>query len=63
VKPDPQFFEGRHKEARLAALNAKFRADGKIITLTGDATLKHFIRGSPAETDDLLMEVRRDLAK
>jgi hypothetical protein len=63
VKPDPQFFEGRHKEARLAALNAKFRADSKILTLTGDATLKHFIRGSPAETDDLLMEVRRELAK
>jgi hypothetical protein len=63
VKPDPKFFEGRHKEARLAALNAKFRTDGKIITLTGDATLKHFIRGSPAETDDLLMQVRSELAK
>jgi hypothetical protein len=63
VKPDPQFFEGRHKEARLAALNAKFRADSKILTLTRDATLKHFIRGSPAETDDLLMQVRGDLAK
>lgn len=63
VKPDPKFFEGRHKEARLAALNAKFRADSKILTLTRDATLKHFIRGSPAETDDLLMQVRGDLAK
>jgi len=66
VKPDPQFFEGRHKEARLAALNAKFRVDEvarKILTITRDATLKHFIRGSPAETDDLLMEVRRELAK
>ena len=66
VKSDPQFFEGRHKEARLAALNAKFRVDEvarKILSITRDATLKHFIRGSPAETDDLLMEVRRELTK
>ena len=66
IKPDPQFFEGRDKEARTAALNAKFRESpdaNKVLILTRDATLKHFIRGSPAETDDLLMEVRRGLSK
>lgn len=66
IKPDPQFFEGRDKEARTAALNAKFRENAdanKVLILTRDATLKHFIRGSPAETDDLLMEVRRGLSK
>ena len=66
VKIDPDFFDGRNKTERAAAVSAKFQENEDArdaLILTKDAMLKHFERGRPAETDDILMEVRQSLSK
>ncbi len=62
TKPDPDFFtNGRNNVERATALLAKFQTNAearRVLVLTHDAVLKQFVRGTPAEPDELLMEVR-----
>lgn len=62
TKPDPDFFtNGRNNTERATALLAKFQTNAesrRVLVLTHDAVLKQFVRGTPAEPDELLMEVR-----
>jgi predicted NAD-dependent protein-ADP-ribosyltransferase YbiA (DUF1768 family) len=68
IKTDPDFFEvginQRSQEERHNALTSKFNQnlDLKSMLLeTKTAKLVHFVRGKEAETDELLMKVRKEL--
>lgn len=68
IKPDPDFYEigvnQRSVEERRKALSAKFLQNldlKQVLAETKRAKLTHFVRGSPAETDELLMKLRREL--
>jgi predicted NAD-dependent protein-ADP-ribosyltransferase YbiA (DUF1768 family) len=67
TKVDPDFFaNGRNETERAAAISAKFQTNEearKVLILTHDAVLKHFVRGRPAEPDEILMDVRKTLVK
>ena len=62
---DPDFYGmdgGRAKEERRLALMAKFNQNEdlrRILLNTGDATLKKRMKGEPARTDVILIDVRR----
>ena len=62
TKADPDFFaNGRNNVERATALMAKFQTNEearRVLVLTRDAVLKQFVRGTPAEPDELMMEVR-----
>ena len=63
---DPDFYGERSQQERIAALRAKFSQNDElkqILTATHDAKLVRFTRGAPAETDHVLMVVRRHLEK
>jgi len=67
---DEDFYEvkqnPRHEEERLKALMAKFSQNldlKKILMETKNAKLMHFKPGNPAEIDELLIKVRRQLQK
>ena len=69
VKPDADFYEmgksPRNKIERENALRAKFtqNLDLKNILLgTKMAKLVHFLRGKEPETDELLMQIRKEIA-
>jgi hypothetical protein len=69
IKPDADFFEqgenSRSKVERKTALLAKFGQNldlKQVLLATRNAKLTHFKRGREPETDDLLMEVRKELA-
>ncbi len=67
TKPDPDFFtNGRNNTERATALLAKFQTNEearRVLVLTHDAVLKQFVRGTPAEPDELMMEVRSKVRK
>uniref|UniRef100_A0A6C0LRI3 OTU domain-containing protein n=1 Tax=viral metagenome TaxID=1070528 RepID=A0A6C0LRI3_9ZZZZ len=67
---DEDFYEvkqnPRHEEARLNALMAKFSQNldlKKVLMETKNAKLMRFKPGNPAEVDELLIKVRRQLQK
>jgi hypothetical protein len=67
IKPDADFYElgqnQRSVEERKRALDAKFTQNLDLRQVLGEtkrAKLVHFIRGFPAETDELLMKLRRE---
>lgn len=63
---DPDFYGERSQQERIAALRAKFSQNDELkqmLTATHDAKLVRFTRGAPAETDHVLMVVRRHLEK
>ena len=69
VKPDADFYEmgksPRNKIERENALRAKFtqNLDLKNILLgTKMAKLLHFLRGKEPEADELLMQIRKEIA-
>lgn len=62
TKIDPDFYRERAQQERLAGLNAKFTQNkdlGEMLKGTLNAKLVQFKRGSPGETDHVLMAVRR----
>lgn len=68
IKPDSDFYEigvnQRSITERRLALSAKFSQNldlKQLLAETKRAKLTHFMRGSPAETDELLMKLRREL--
>lgn len=66
ITVDPDFYDERYKTERYAALNAKFTQNldlKEILLLTYPAKLNKFIRGSPAEPDLQLIELRKQLIK
>jgi predicted NAD-dependent protein-ADP-ribosyltransferase YbiA (DUF1768 family) len=67
TKHDPDFFtNGRNNTERATALLAKFQTNEearRVLVLTQDAVLKQFVRGTPAEPDELMMEVRSKVRK
>ena len=67
TKADPDFFaNGRNETERAAAISAKIQTNEearKVLILTRDAVLKHFVRGRPAEPDEILMDVRKTMVK
>jgi predicted NAD-dependent protein-ADP-ribosyltransferase YbiA (DUF1768 family) len=63
VKPDADY-DQRKNEERRAALTAKFTQNidlAELLKYTYPAKLTHFQRGSPAETDKDLMQLRKNL--
>ena len=63
---DPDFYGERSQQERIAALRAKFSQNDELkqmLMATHDAKLVRFTRGAPAETDHVLMVVRRHLEK
>jgi len=63
VKSDADYEQRKHEE-RVAALVAKFTQNQDLAALlkyTYPAKLIHFVRGSPAEMDKDLMQLRKDL--
>ena len=65
VKPDLDYEDkDRRTMERKTALTAKFSQNQdllKVLKETKNAKLMHFVRGSPAVTDELLMKVRQQL--
>jgi len=64
IKIDPDFYGPRKNEEREKALYAKFSQNEELKTIllaTKDAVLKKHIPKAKAETDDLLMNVRKRL--
>ena len=52
------------KEERILALSAKFTQNPdmkKLLEYTYPAKLIHYVRGSPAETDQELMKLRKEI--
>ena len=63
---DLDFFEERGPKELNEALYAKFSQNkdlGKLLNLTEQAKLQHYVRGSPAVVAVELMEIRRQLQK
>ena len=61
VSIDPNFFDGRHKDALEKAIHAKFTQNddlGQILMATKNAKLQRFKRGAPAVVAEDLMRVR-----
>ncbi len=66
ITVDPDFYNERHKNERYTALNAKFTQNldlKEMLLLTYPAKLNKFIRGSPAEPDLQIMELRKQIIK
>jgi predicted NAD-dependent protein-ADP-ribosyltransferase YbiA (DUF1768 family) len=64
VTIDPDFYGQRSEDERLKALRAKFTLHPEMTHLlrsTKNAKLVHFVRRAEAETDHLLMKVRKEL--
>ena len=63
VEIDPDFYGERSELERIAAVNAKFSSEDmrQLLLATQDAKLTHYIRGSPSETDHILMATRHKL--
>jgi len=63
IEIDPDFYGERSEQERRAALKAKFSNEDmkQVLLATQDAKLTHYIRGSPSETDHILMQVRYEL--
>ena len=64
VTIDPDFYGERSQQERLDAIRAKISQNddlNQMLLATRDAKLIQFKRGSPAETDNILMAVRRHL--
>jgi predicted NAD-dependent protein-ADP-ribosyltransferase YbiA (DUF1768 family) len=64
VTIDPDFYGERSQQERLDGIRAKFSQNDDlkhILLATNDAKLIQFKRGSPAESDLVLMAVRRHL--
>jgi predicted NAD-dependent protein-ADP-ribosyltransferase YbiA (DUF1768 family) len=66
VKIDADFYGGRDRVERMAALTAKFEENPdfkKVLLETKKAKLLHFIRGSEPEVDMELMELRATIRR
>jgi predicted NAD-dependent protein-ADP-ribosyltransferase YbiA (DUF1768 family) len=66
VKIDPDFYGSRNKTEKYAAQYAKFTQNEdlhKLLLATNDAKLSHYMRGSPPESCDDLMNVREKIKK
>lgn len=68
IKVDPDFFEikeePRFKQTRKIALHAKFTQRDElraVLIATKKAKLVHYLHRKPAETDYLLMELRKEI--
>ena len=64
IEIDPDFYDKRHDNERLEALRAKFGQNEdlkQLLLSTRDAKLIQLYHGAPAETDHMLMAVRREL--
>jgi len=64
IKIDPDFYGSRKNEEREKALYAKFSQNEDlkaIIMITRNAVLKKYIPKSKAETDNILMKVRKQI--
>ena len=65
IKTDADFEQRKHEE-RVLALAAKFTQNKDLTELlkyTYPAKLMHFVRGSPAEIDKDLMQLRKDIIR
>ena len=64
VEIDPDFYGERSELERIAAVKAKFSNEDmkQLLLATQDAKLTHYIRGSPSETDHILMATRHELS-
>lgn len=63
VKSDADYEKRKHEE-RVTALAAKFTQNADLeamLKYTYPAKLMHFVRGSPAEMDKDLMQIRKDM--
>lgn len=64
ITPDPEFFPNTAKESRLEAVRAKFSQNQdmkNILLFTKNAKLTRYIINQPAEVDDVLMKIRKEL--
>lgn len=64
VSIDPNFFDGRHKDALEKALHAKFTQNAdlrQVLLATKNAKLQRYKRGAPASQAEDLMRVRHRL--
>ena len=62
VSIDPNFFDGKHKDALEKALHAKFTQNDdlkQVLLATKNAKLQRYKRGAPASVAEDLMRVRR----
>lgn len=63
---DPDFYGERNIEERTEALRAKFQQNidlREMLLLTYPAKLTHFVRRSPAEVDEPLMRIRKEISE
>ena len=64
ISIDSDFNEARENEERKLAVYAKFEQNHdlkQLLSYTYPAKLIHFVRGSPAEPDNILMQIRKQL--